>query len=84
MSFETAPHSRPPVARMSYISRLLREGRRFTVPQVAAALEVSRKTVDRDIEFMRDQLGYQFSYVQRGIPARERTFSGRPPQERIL
>lgn len=84
MSFESASHSRPPIARMSYIARLLREGRRFTVPQVAAALEVSRKTIDRDIEFMRDQLGYQFSFVQDGIPQGERTFAGRPPKERVL
>lgn len=75
---------RPPLERMALIARWLRQGRRLTCGKVAEAMEVSRKTIWRDIEFMRDRLGYQIEWRQEGIAKEDCSFIGRPPKERIL
>jgi len=71
--------SRPPIERMAYISRLLREGQAFTRTTVAAHFDVTSTTIQRDMEFMRDGLNYDllFSYSTR-------TWRGQPPKDRIL
>jgi predicted DNA-binding transcriptional regulator YafY len=48
--------SRPPMERMLRIHDELRRGAFTNCTKLAAALEVSRKTIVRDIAFMRDRL----------------------------
>jgi len=50
------PVTRPPVARMQYIYEKIRTERRPNCSTLAKALEVSAKTVQRDIDFMRYQM----------------------------
>ena len=54
--------SRPPVARMLQIHERLQTGERTNCRTLAAALEVSPRTILRDIDFMRDQLGLPVDY----------------------
>ncbi len=55
--------SRPPLARMLRIHERLRAGDRLTnCRELARELEVSYKTVQRDIDFMRDQLELPIDY----------------------
>jgi proteasome accessory factor B len=54
--------SRPPLARMLRIHEELKAGRDVNCSRLAATLEVSTKTVMRDIEFMRDQLMLPIEY----------------------
>lgn len=56
------PASRPPIERIFAIHERLCSGRRVTVAALAAALEVSRRTVKRDIEYLRDRLGAPIAY----------------------
>lgn len=69
--------SRPPIERMAYIARLLRDKADFTSPTVAAHFEMERKAIDRDIEFMRDRLGFTIEY-------RGGTYRGHGPRRRVL
>jgi hypothetical protein len=55
-------YTRPPIERMQRIARMLRTGQRFTARTVAQTFEVNHKTAVRDIEFLRDRLGYDFEY----------------------
>jgi proteasome accessory factor B len=71
--------SRPPLDRMRHIARLIMQGKTFTCVKLADELEISRKTVERDIDFMRDRLGYQIEFCQS-----RNSWFGRPPRERIL
>ena len=48
--------SRPPLERFQKIAARLASGKHFTGQALADELEVSRKTVERDIQFMRDRL----------------------------
>ncbi len=48
-------YSHPPQVRMTYIDRLIREGKYPNCVTVASEFEVNRKTVQRDIDYMRDQ-----------------------------
>jgi predicted DNA-binding transcriptional regulator YafY len=57
-----ALHSRPPLARMMRIHQELQAGSGPNCSKLAAKLEVSSKTVQRDIEYMRDQLGLPIEY----------------------
>ena len=58
-----APISRPPLARMLRIHEWLRAGDRLAnCRALARELEVSYKTVQRDIDFMRDQLELPIDY----------------------
>ena len=54
--------SRPPLARMLRIHEFLQTSARASCRTLAAELEVSAKTVQRDIDFMRDQLGLPIDY----------------------
>lgn len=56
------PSSRPPLARMLRIHEALQGGRPTNCSRLAEELEVSTKTVMRDLAFMRDQLGLPAEY----------------------
>ncbi|HSH09295.1 MAG TPA: transcriptional regulator [Oceanipulchritudo sp.] len=55
-------HSRPPLARMMRIHQQLKEGKFPNCSTLARKIEVSTKTIQRDIEYMRDQLGLPVEY----------------------
>ncbi len=61
--------SRPPLARMLRLHERLQNDDRPNCRALAGELEVSSKTVQRDIDFMRDQLGLPLEYdpVARGF-----------------
>ncbi|MDD5199441.1 MAG: WYL domain-containing protein [Terrimicrobiaceae bacterium] len=54
--------SRPPLARMLAIHNQLAAGRFPNCFKLARELEVATKTIHRDVEFMRDQLGLPLAY----------------------
>lgn len=54
-------YSRPPQVRMAYIDRLIREGKYPNCVTVAGEFEVHRKTIQKDIDCMRD-LGAPLEY----------------------
>lgn len=56
--------SRPPLARMMLMHERLKAGRYPNCRKLADELEVSSKTVQRDLEFMRDRLGLPIEYDQ--------------------
>ena len=77
-------HSRPPLERMLRIHEILREGRAPSVTELARRLEVSGKTVQRDVEFMRERLklpvtysrthgGYRYTEPVTGFPSMQVT-----------
>lgn len=57
--------SRPPLERMLRIHEELRRGAMINCTKLAKALEVSRKTVIRDIAFMRDRLDLPIEFDAR-------------------
>lgn len=59
------PSSRPPLARMLRIHEQLQDGRQTNCTKLARLLEVSTKTVMRDLAFMRDQLDLPAEYDPR-------------------
>jgi response regulator of citrate/malate metabolism len=65
--------SRAPLARMAHIRRLLLRGEEFNAATVARELEVSTKTIFRDIEYMRSALNYEICYVPERF-----SYAGRP------
>ena len=54
--------SRPPLARMLQVHERLQSGQRTNCRTLADSLEVSKRTILRDIDFMRDQLGLPIEY----------------------
>ena len=56
------PHARPPLERMLRIHTQLRDGGKVNCSTLAKDLEVCTKTVQRDIDFMRDRLGLPIEY----------------------
>ncbi|MEM9400201.1 MAG: WYL domain-containing transcriptional regulator [Verrucomicrobiota bacterium] len=56
--------SRPPLVRMLRIHEELQNERYPNCNKLARALEVSTKTIQRDFDFMRDQLGLPIDYEQ--------------------
>ena len=56
------PSCRPPLARMLRIHDILQDGELTNAPKLAAKLEVSIKTILRDLAFMRDQLDLPLEY----------------------
>ena len=54
--------SRPPLERMLRIHEELRRGALVNCTKLVKALEVSRKTIVRDIAFMRDRLDLPIEY----------------------
>src|SRR6516162_10171740 len=57
-------HSRPPLERMMRMHQRLKAGRYPNCRKLAEELEVSSKTVQRDIDFMRYRLGLPIEYDQ--------------------
>src|SRR5438477_4211027 len=60
----TALHSRPPLERMMRMHERLKAGRYPNCRKLADELEVSSKTVQRDIDFMRYRMGLPIEYDQ--------------------
>ncbi|MFV0336890.1 MAG: helix-turn-helix transcriptional regulator [Chthoniobacterales bacterium] len=58
----TVVHSRPPLARMLYIHEELGKGHYPNCNSLGYHFEVSYKTIQRDIDFMRDQLCLPIRY----------------------
>ena len=56
--------ARPPLERMMKLHRQLNAGRFPNCRKLAAELEVSTKTIQRDIEFMRDRMNLPIEYDQ--------------------
>ena len=56
--------SRPPLARMLQLHQQIQAGRFPNCRKLAESLEVSPKTIQRDIEFMRDRLNLPIEYNQ--------------------
>ncbi len=59
------PSSRPPLARMMRIHEVLQDGHLTNCTKLAERLEVSTKTIMRDLAFMRDQLDLPVEYDPR-------------------
>jgi proteasome accessory factor B len=59
---ECERHSRPPLERMLRIHQALRAGNFPNASTLALELEVSTKSIQRDLEFMRDRLGLPLEY----------------------
>lgn len=57
-------HSRPPLARMLQLHQQIQAGQFPNCRKLANELEVSSKTIQRDIDFMRDRLGLPIAYDQ--------------------
>ena len=55
-------YSRPPLARMIRLHEWLMSGRYPNCRKIAEEFEVSGKTVQRDVNFMRDQMGLPIEY----------------------
>lgn len=55
-------HSRPPLERMLRIHQAIQSGSLPNASKLAAELEVSTKSIHRDIEFMRDRLDLPIEY----------------------
>jgi predicted DNA-binding transcriptional regulator YafY len=56
------PHSRPPLERMLRIHQAVQSGKYPNATRLAAELEVSTKSIHRDLEFMRDRLNLPLEY----------------------
>ena len=56
------PRSRPPLERMMRLHQFIASGSLPTATTLAAELEVATKTIQRDLEFMRDRLNLPLSY----------------------
>jgi predicted DNA-binding transcriptional regulator YafY len=67
-SNSTSPQTRPPLERMLRIHKALQGGEYPNATSLALKLEVSSKSVHRDIDFMRDRLRLpiEFDAVRRG------------------
>ena len=65
-SFAGSRVTRPPFLRMLRIHELLSAGRFPNCSVLAREFEVSVKTVQRDVDFMRDQLMLPIEYDSRG------------------
>src|SRR4029077_2266893 len=63
-SRQTGLYSRPPLERMMRMHQRLKAGRYPNCRKLADELEVSAKTVQRDIDFMRYRLGLPIEYDQ--------------------
>ncbi|MBT5927281.1 MAG: YafY family transcriptional regulator [Verrucomicrobia bacterium] len=55
-------HSRPPMERMLRIHQAIQSGKLPNATHLAEQLEVSKKSIHRDIEFMRDRLDLPVEY----------------------
>jgi predicted DNA-binding transcriptional regulator YafY len=66
---DAEPRSRPPLVRMIRIHELMRARKFPNCTSLAEELEISYKTAQRDIDFMRDQwrLPIEYDFVQKGF-----------------
>lgn len=71
--------NRPPLERMGFIANLLKSRKHFTAKTVAQHFEVHFKTVERDLDFMRDRLGYDIQW-----DASAKSWFGTLPKARFL
>jgi hypothetical protein len=55
-----------------FLARALRTRKLVNTRVMAERLEVDRKTVVRDLAFLRDRLGYEFEWVQLDLSFRLR------------
>ena len=53
---------RPPIERFIWIAKMLRQGYRLTATTIAVRFETTVKTAYRDIEFLRNRLGYEITW----------------------
>lgn len=60
-----APNSRPPLRRFLAIERFVRDGEYPNSGSLAAALEVDSRTIQRDIAFLKDQLGAPLDFCRK-------------------
>lgn len=61
-SSEPVRTTRPPLERMSYLHEQLEQDRLPNCSSVARVFEVTPKTIQRDIEFMRDRMNYPIAW----------------------
>jgi predicted DNA-binding transcriptional regulator YafY len=61
---QDAPLVRPPLQRMLHIHQVIQSGARPSAESLARQLEVSTKSVYRDLEFMRDRLGLPIEFCR--------------------
>lgn len=59
------PMSRPPLERMMRIHNAIASGDHPNASSLALEFEVSTKTIQRDIDFMRDRMGLPIEYCAR-------------------
>src|SRR4030095_10021636 len=59
--------TRPPLERMMRIHQAVAEGKYPNATSLAAQIEVATKTIQRDIEFMRDRLPLPIEYDPRPL-----------------
>lgn len=66
---DSEPRTRPPLVRMIRIHELMRAGKYPNCTTLASELEISYKTAQRDIDFMRDQwrLPIEYDFARRGF-----------------
>jgi hypothetical protein len=69
----------PPIERLKRIAELVVDKVPFTPIKIALEMEVSEKTIRRDMDFMRDRLGYDLVYCPK-----KRNWTGTAPVKRIL
>lgn len=58
--------SRPSVERIVYMAETLRSGKPLILGEVANRFEVSKKTVERDLTFLRDRFRYVIAFKSPG------------------
>jgi hypothetical protein len=72
--------------RMQCVSELVRSKTPFTIKSLAREIEVGERTLRRDMDFMRNFLGYNFEFDSKlrteQFPAGY--WRGNPPKKRIL
>lgn len=53
------------IVRFTRLADALRKGERFNARTIAAEFEVSSKTIQRDLIYLRDRMGYEFHFNPR-------------------
>lgn len=69
----------PIIERLKAIREALLSGEPFTATTIARDLQCSTKTIQRDIDFLRDRCGYVIEF-----DCQHCTWTGRAPAEPIL
>jgi len=67
MATAPLPHARPPLERMLRIHQAIQSGTFPNASHLAAELEVSSKSIHRDLEFMRDRLQLPLEFDRRRL-----------------